>query len=79
MVDSKARQLVDLSQLEILARGEMVEARGIEGLLEMLAWDLGYQDKPLPDWLLRLGSDYGIDVRKEHLDGRWEGVIHNTY
>ena len=59
-----------IGKLQSICRSEGLEATTVEDAIEMHAWDLGYQNEPIPDWLTYLGKQFKILVKKHHSDGR---------
>jgi len=61
-----------LDRLETIVRQEGLEARDVQGQIEMFAWDSGYGGVPLSEleWLVGLGRLEGVDVAAEHAAGR---------
>lgn len=57
-------------QLEQAVQDAGIEATDIPGQLSMLAWDIGYEGGELPDWILTLGEQHGVDVFHEHAAAR---------
>lgn len=48
---------------------EGLEATNVHDATEMYAWDLGYQGRQLPAWLIQLGKIERVDVEKEWRSG----------
>lgn len=53
---------IALGKLELLVRDEGVEAKDIPTQIEMIAWDSGYQNRPLLPWLKVLGKHFKVDA-----------------
>lgn len=64
----------NLGSLELYVRHEGLEATDPAGQVEMAAFDMGYQGRPLAKWLIPLGKRFGIDVESEYQKGR-EGSL----
>lgn len=47
-----------------------IEARDEKVQLEMLAFDSGYEGRPLPEWTRSLGRHWGMDVDDLWYEGR---------
>ena len=58
-----------LGKLELFVRDEGIEAKDVHTQIEMIAWDSGYQNRPLLPWLKILGKHFKIDVELHHKNG----------
>lgn len=70
MFSDERKLEIAIGNLQSASKSEGLEATTVEGAIEMLAWDLGYQNYAIPDWLTYLGKQFKIPVKKEHTDGR---------
>lgn len=66
-----------VATLAKIVQEEGLEARGMEGQVEMLAWDLGYQGEHLPNWLTAFAEDeeLNLDLLQEYARGKQEGLL----
>lgn len=69
MTNEQLKLEVAIGHLQDAVRDEGLEATTVEHAIVMYAWDLGYQNQKIPDWLIYLGKQFKVPVKKEHAQG----------